>query len=113
MALNKEQILAAKDWTSEVVNVPEWGGDVHIRAMSGAARDEFRGAFDNEKGAVGKFEASLLALTLADENGTLLFSLEEVEALRGKSAAVLDKLTQEALRINGMTGQAQEEAAKN
>lgn len=113
MALNKEQILAAKDFTSEVVNVPAWGGDVHIRAMSGAERDAFRAAIEGEQAAVGKFEASLLALTLADENGVLLFTLEEVEALRGKSAAVLDKLAQEALRINGMTAAAQEEAAKN
>lgn len=113
MALSKEQILAAKDWTSEVVAVPEWGGDVHIRAMSGAERDAFRSAIEGEQREVGKFEASLLALTLADENGGLLFTLEEVEALRGKSAAVLDKLAAEAMRINGMTAQAQEDAVKN
>lgn len=113
MALNKQQILAAKDWTSEVVNVPAWGGDVHIRAMSGADRDAFRASIDGGQAAVGKSMASLLALTLADENGILLFTMEEVEALRGKSAAVLDRLAQESMRINGMTAAAQEEAAKN
>ncbi|SMP71969.1 hypothetical protein [Noviherbaspirillum suwonense] len=113
MALSKEQILSAKDFTSEIVPVEAWGGEVHIRAMSGAERDAFRAAIEGGQAPVGKFEASLLALTLADEHGALLFTLQEVEALRGKSAAVLDKLAQEAMRINGMTAAAQEEAAKN
>lgn len=112
MALSKEQILAAKDWTSEVVAVPEWGGDVHIRAMSGADRDEFTKAIGEQR-EVGKFEASLLALTLADEHGALLFTLEEVETLRGKSAAVLDRLASEAMRVNGMKAGSKDEAVKN
>jgi hypothetical protein len=113
MALNKDQILSAKDWTSELVAVPEWGGDVHIRAMSGAARDAFQSAINGQERELGKFEASLLAMTLADENGELLFTQEEVEALRAKSAAVLDKLADAAMRINGMRKDSQEEAAKN
>ena len=113
MALSKEQILAAKDFTSEIVKVPEWGGDVHIRTMSGADRDAYHLAMQEEKAAVGKFESLLLALTLADENGALLFTLAEVETLCAKSAAVLDKLAKESLRINGMTTEAKEEAAKN
>lgn len=113
MALSKEQILAARDFTFEKVDVPEWGGDVIIRTMSGAARDAFQAAFGGEKRALGTFEATLLASTLADESGALLFTVEEVEELRGKSAAVLDRVSNEAMRINGMGIAAQEEAAKN
>lgn len=76
MLLNKEAILNAKDTRQEVAEVPEWGGHVCIRAMSGAERDDFRAAIEGaETSLVGKFEAPLLALTLVDEEGNRLFPL--------------------------------------
>ena len=39
--LNKDQILEASDLQTFSVSVPEWGGDVQIRSMTGADRDEF------------------------------------------------------------------------
>ncbi len=114
MLLDREAILGAKDTHSEVVHVEEWGGHVCIRAMTGAERDDFRAAIEGaETSLVGKFEAPLLALTLVDEEGKRLFTIDDVEALRAKSATVLDRLAQIALRVNGMSDGAQEEAAKN
>ena len=112
--LDREAILGAKDTHQEVVQVEEWGGHVCIRAMTGAERDDFRTAIEGtETSLVGKFEAPLLALTLVDEEGKRLFTIDDVEALRAKSAKVLDRLTQIAMRVNGMTVEAQEEATKN
>ena len=114
MLLNREAILNVKDTHQEVVDVPEWGGSVCIRAMTGAERDDFRAAIEGaETSLVGKFEAPLLALTLVDVEGKRLFTIDDVEALRAKSAAVLDRLAQIALRVNRMSDGAQEEAAKN
>ena len=39
--LSKEAILAADDLPREKVNVPEWGGEVLVRTMSGTDRDAF------------------------------------------------------------------------
>lgn len=112
--LGKEAILGAKDAHQEIVHVGEWGGSVCIRAMSGAERDDFRAAIEGtDTSLVGKFEAPLLALTLVDETGRRLFTIDDVEALRAKSARVLDRLTRIALRVNGMSDEAQEEATKN
>lgn len=114
MTLNKEQILGVQDCKLETINVPEWGGDVCIRAMSGGERDAFRATIDEaNKAGIGMFEASLLTLTLVDESGKRLFELSEVEALRAKSAKVLDALANQAMRINGMGVKAQEDAVKN
>ena len=33
--LSKEQILKSDDLKSEIVAVPEWGGDVKVRVMTG------------------------------------------------------------------------------
>ena len=41
MTLTKDQILEANDLQSESVTVPEWGGDVLVRTMTGADRDAF------------------------------------------------------------------------
>lgn len=112
--LNKLAILSASDCRIDTVDVPEWGGAVRIRAMTGAERDAFRTAIaDGPSAEVGRFEAALLALTLVDDSGQRLFELAELDALRAKSAAVLDRLAKEAMRINGMDAQSQEAAAKN
>ena len=42
--LTKEQILESDDLKTEVVDVPEWGGEVTIRIMSGTERDAFEQA---------------------------------------------------------------------
>ena len=39
--LNREAILAAEDLPRELVEVPEWGGAVYVRALTGAERDQF------------------------------------------------------------------------
>ncbi len=39
--LSRDQILGASDLPTETVDVPEWGGQVIVRSMTGAERDRF------------------------------------------------------------------------
>lgn len=39
--LTREAILSADDLPAETVDVPEWGGKVRIRTMTGSERDAF------------------------------------------------------------------------
>jgi hypothetical protein len=112
--LNKAAILGAEDLKHEDVEVAQWGGTVRVRTMNGVERDEFRAATASEGAVpVGKFSAALLAATCVDENGERLFSMDDIEALRAKSAASLDKPAVVAMRLNGLGGSAVEDAAKN
>ena len=113
--LNKAAILGAEDLTHEDVPVRAWGGSVRVRVMTGAERDEFRGAIATDDGKVpmGKFTAALLVATCIDENGARLFDIEDMEALKEKSAAALDVLADVAMRLNGLGGSAVSDAAKN
>jgi hypothetical protein len=112
--LDRNRILESKDCTYHAFDVPEWGGTLHIKSMSGSERDAFRSAIaDAPAGAVGRFTAALLVLTLVDEGGVKLFELHDIDALAAKSAAVLDRVVQEAMRINGMAEQSAEVATKN
>ena len=39
MILNREQILAANDVKTRIVDVPEWGGSVIVRGLTSLERD--------------------------------------------------------------------------
>ena len=43
--LSKAKILAANDVTTETIDVPEWGGEVAIKTLSGVERDQFEDSY--------------------------------------------------------------------
>lgn len=114
MSLTREQILAADDSRIEAVDVPEWGGQVFVRMMSGAERDAYeRAMYDKSKlGQLGEnARAHLASLTVCDEGGNLLFSQKDVEALGRKSSAALERVVKVSQRLNKL--ESVEDAAKN
>jgi hypothetical protein len=107
MALSKAKILAAKDVKlSEAVPVPEWGGDVYIRTISGTERDKFEEAYSEQK--MKAFRVRFLVLTLADESGERLFGDADIDALGGKSSVVINRLFDKAWQHNAFTDAAVE-----
>ncbi len=50
MALSKDAILAAKDTKlSGEISVPEWGGSVYVKTLTGTERDAFEDAYAQNK----------------------------------------------------------------
>jgi hypothetical protein len=111
MALNKAKILAAKDVKVESHPVPEWGGEVYIKTLSGTERDAFEDAYSSDK--MKNFRVRFLVLTLCDENGERLFSDSEVEELGKKSATVISKLFEKAWGINAFRAEDVEALGKD
>jgi len=105
MPLTREQIDKAADAKIITVACPELGGDVCIRLMSVGDRDSYElKLLEAEGKAIPDFRSELLARTLCDEQGDLLYPGEEgVEALRRRSSDVMHKLWQEALKHNALT----------
>jgi hypothetical protein len=107
MALSKAKILAAKDVKlSEAIPVPEWGGDVYVRTISGTERDKFEEAYSEQK--MKAFRVRFLVLTLADESGERLFGDADIDALGGKSSVVINRLFDKAWQHNAFTDAAVE-----
>lgn len=105
MLLNKDQILTAEDLPFRDIEVPEWGGTVRVRTMTAAEGTEFMEIIEakaGEKGAQQFLREKLLVMTLVDEKGARIFSMDDIAALRGKSPAILNKLFAESAGINGM-----------
>ena len=119
--LNRDQILKANDLKTETVAVPEWGGEVLVRMMTGTARDKFEEqTFFAGRKKGGKTEVSfdnirarLVAAVLVDEEGNLLFSPSDIAELGKKSAAALDRIFTVAQKLNGFTKEDIDELAKN
>ena len=117
--LTKEQIFAAADLETITVEVPEWGGAVKLRAMSGTQRDAYENSL-MEKTADGTYKvntenmrAKLVCYCAIDEAGSVLFTADDLNALAGKSAAVIERLFDAAQKLNGMSKNAVEDAVKN
>ena len=113
--LSKQEILEAKDVKTKTIEVPEWGGEVIISTMSGFARDRFEASLTGKNGGMNmtNVRAKLVAATLVDEKGSLLFSEDEVLKLGKKSSTALDRIFAEAQKLNAIGDSELEELAKN
>ena len=113
--LNKAQILAADDLPKEVVTVPEWGGEVFVRMLTGTERDRFEASLQGEKGKIDltNVRARFCSLTMVDDAGKRLFADNEVMGLGQKSAKALDRVFGASQKLNGLTDADVEELAKN
>lgn len=114
--LTREQILAADDVASEVVAVPEWGGEVRVKVMTGAERDAFE-SLVTAKAKLGQLadnmRATVVAASVVDETGTPLFTERDIEALGRKSWTALERVADVAARLNRLTDADVEEIRKN
>ena len=116
--LTRQEILSIRDIRTETVFVPEWGGAVKIRALTGKERDAWETALfqidgKNVKMNKENLRAKLVALTVVDEAGQRLFTEADVEALGSKSASALDRIYQASQKLSGLTPDDIKEMEKN
>jgi hypothetical protein len=116
--LTKSEILECQDMRIKVVEVPEWGGSVRLRSLTGAERDAFEATLVKEVDGkrapdMENLRAKLLAATIVDEDDRQIFNAYDLAALGRKSAVALDRVFAVAQRLNGMSADAVEDAVKN
>ena len=105
--LTKADILAAPLVTKEVT-VPEWGGAVQVRVMSGVERDQLDSVISSQSmnGKVtdpSGFKLLLVRLTVCNEDGSLIFDKEDADALNATSGTALERVALVAMELNGMS----------
>jgi len=116
--LTREQILEAPDITTEVVEVPEWGGEVKVKAMTGSERDAFEAMLIKGKGKdttvnMQNVRAKLVAHTVVNGDNKRMFTDQDITALGQKSAAALDRVFAVSQRLSRIKDEDVEELAKN
>lgn len=107
--LSKQQIFEADDLEYKEVDVPEWGGSVRLKSLTGSERDKYESSLQR----IGKngqpvpdivnARARLIALTAVDENGNRVFSDNEVLKLGTKSSKPIDRLFEESSKLSGIS----------
>jgi hypothetical protein len=125
MALTVEelaaQIMASEDLGILKVKVKEWADKdgkplaLGIRVMTVGERDAYeREWIGKRETGIDNFRTKFLARCLCHpETGERLFTDEQIEKLAGKSAKVVSKLFDSAMKHNAMSDGDVEELAKN
>lgn len=113
--LTRDEILSHSDLKIELIEVPEWGGQVRVATMSGFARDRFEASITGKNGGVNtqNIRAKLAAATIVDESGIPLFDENDIVKLGKKSCAALDRIFAVAQKLNLITDKDVEGLAKN
>lgn len=107
--LDKNAILTADDFETRKVDVPEWGGEVLVRGLSGRDRDTYEASTvrfrDNGEAVpeLANMRAKLVARCIVDEHGERVFTDTDAGALGNKSAAALNRVWEVAAELSGMT----------
>jgi len=110
--LNKEQIKQADDLPTKIVHMPEWGGDVKIRMMTGEIRMAYEKSSvlmktDNEK------ILNMIIYSCVNEDGSLMFDKDDLPFLLSKSFPCLIRLVGEINSLSVLTEKSVEDAVKN
>lgn len=103
MPLTREQIESTKN--AKVIKVEAFGGECCLRLMTVGDRDSYEVLLiENGGQVIPDFRSELVARTLCDEQGELLYPGKDgVEALRKLPADEIHKLWLAAMRHNAMT----------
>ena len=128
--LSRDAILAAQDIETEEVAVPQWGGTVMVRGMTGTQRDAFEASVlteeqPNRAGRRGKraktefkismvnLRAKLCVWCIVDAVGERLFTDADSVALGEKSGAAIDVIYDVASRLSGISENDMSELAED
>jgi hypothetical protein len=112
--LSKEAFLNQNTLRKELCPIPELGGSVWVRELSGKALLDYRERvqkLQDEAGADAEVTpaqsldlmALLVSLTVVDDDGRLMFTEEEAYQLVYGSVAVLERLSSKAMELSGIS----------
>jgi hypothetical protein len=118
MLLNRDAILNVNDIKIQEVDVPEWGGKVLVKTLSGSERDSFEasivtGIGANAKMSTENIRAKLVVRSIVGEDGKRFFSDSDAEILSKKSAAALDRIFAVASKLSGVGDDEIKDLVKN
>lgn len=112
----RSKTAEASDIISETVEVPEWGVTLEVRTIAANVRAKFVSQMYDEKGQLDfdKLYPSLLIASCFDpENGEPAYLPEDETMLGTKSGAVVERIALVAMKLAGLTKEAESEMGKD
>lgn len=108
--LSRDEVLAAQDFQTEEVEVPEWGGVVLVRELSASDFDAVGFPMVKEDGKLDARGArgmgvKIVSLSIIDEEGKRLFTPKDVRALGARAIAPIRRITAVVMDLSGMAAE--------
>lgn len=104
----RDRIIAAEDLPSQLVTIPEWDVEVKVVGLTGEGRANYiQSGMDAEGERLPDWlkysTPRLLVETVCDpETGDAVFTEDDIDAINGKNAVILDMLAKVAARLSGL-----------
>jgi len=111
----RDAILASEDIKGELVEVPEWDATIEMRTITAAQRARLFDAATGEDGHVvtDKLYSLIIVMTSFDpDTGERVFDESDAAAIADKSAKVVSRVADVAMRLSGLTDSAVDEEGK-
>jgi hypothetical protein len=104
-------LLSVDDAVTRTVPVPEWHGDVIVKAMTGTERDAFEASmWVDGKLDRSNYRSKALVRVLVNEGGARLFADNQATDLGKRNAGIIDRLYDVAGELSGLSDE--DQAAK-
>jgi len=117
--LSRSDILnATSRLKTETIELPEWGGSVVVRELTGAERDAWEASIITSDGAqspetMRNVRAKLIVKTIIDDEGELLFTDDDIDRVGALSGSTLNKIFEVACRLSALTAAEMDELEGN
>jgi hypothetical protein len=100
--LTRLQMLSANDTVIHLksIDIPEWGGSVFLRVLSGRQRERFEASVG--KGNETNLRGLFAMLCVCEEDGKPVFGEQDIAALGEKSSMALDRIYKAGIRLNAI-----------
>lgn len=116
----REEIQSKRTLRIEKVDIPEWGDDVHVRAMYSAELDDYELSLHEDVEVDGKpvrkcvnVRAKMVARTACNADGSRIFLDSDAEWLGRESCDIIDKAYDVAQRLSGRSSEEKALIEKN
>lgn len=110
--LTLDSIKGADDIKTRTVAVPEWGGEVLVKSMTGRLRSNLEQKVSSNA-AHGDVKMMIVTSCCVNEDGSPLFTLADKKWLAEKAAAPLETIFEAACKMSGIGIEADEDAEGN
>jgi hypothetical protein len=110
--LSLEDIKSVDDSGRELLEIPEWGGEVYVRGLTGAQRASFEDAVINKK-SMKDIRRKIVLECVVDDEGKPLFTAKDGSWITSKSATAIEKIFVKVMDISGLGDDADEDAEGN
>ena len=114
--LSRDDILTLTEKPIGTITIPEWSGEIGLRALSAQELVDMREAIEGEDGdqsAILNRFCKTAAVLISDADGKRLFSDADAIGLRTRGLAILTRIITEGKRLNGIGEDAVRATEKN